>query len=140
MLASRMGRKAINQASLARAETMRASLPLGMYLGLLHTAAVTGEMPVLSPRGQPTDRREQLTPTERLRLLQYLVDKCMGPVNAALPAPPSTDILRTLTPEQLRGLTLDELRTLMTPSEESQVLAVIDINDADTQEHDDAES
>lgn len=122
---SRAVRHARNSA-LSRAEAMRASLPLGMYLNILHEAAVTGEMPVLSMRGERTEQRDPVTPQERLKLLQYLVDKCMGPVNAVSgdPMTSATDALRTLTPEQLRSMTLDELRVLMTPQDEAETIDV----------------
>jgi hypothetical protein len=102
-----------------------------MYLGLLHTAATTGQMPVLSPKGQRTEQSDPLTPQERMKLLQYLVDKCMG---AAAPttteaAPVNTDVLRSLTPDQLRGLTLDELRSLMAPPApaSARAMEIIDV-------------
>lgn len=105
------------EASALRAENLRASLPLAQYLALLNHAAITGELPQLTKDGDPTGLTTPIAPTERMRLLQYLVDKAMPAPSAPTQAP--TDpaaMLRDLTPEQVRNLTLSELQQLLTSS------------------------
>ena len=105
------------EAAALRAENLRASLPLGQYLSLLHEAAVSGELPQLTRDGTPTGQSTPIAPTERMRLLQYLVDKAMpAPAhpNESTPLDP-TAALRDLTPEQVRNLTLSELQQLLVP-------------------------
>ncbi len=90
------------QKRLREIEEMRASLPLGKYLQLIHIGATTGVIPTINPltgepvvaatkihpTGSPDDEREVLmidgSPLEsgqRLSLLQYLVDKQMAAPN-----------------------------------------------------------
>lgn len=64
-------------------EELRANLPVGAYVKILHEAAVTGFMPRFTPAGQPTGQFDSLEPRERLDLTKYLIDKALP--NAAAP-------------------------------------------------------
>ena len=86
-------------------EEMRASMPIGTYIELMHIAAVTGIVPTLDPEtGQIAIARttmldedgneklqvilkqaNQLDGESRIRLMQYLVDKLMPNMKPADP-------------------------------------------------------
>ena len=104
------------EAATLRAESLRASLPLGQYLNLLHEAVTTGEIPVLTKDCKPTGISTPIAATERLRLLQYLIDKAMPAAahpNSVAPEHASQH-LDDLTPDQVRRLTLSELQRVLT--------------------------
>lgn len=100
-----------------RAEEMRSSLPLGMYLGMLHEAAVTGSLPELTKDGERTGNNAPVAPLERIRLLQYLTDKAMpAPAHPNETQNAAPTALDNLTADQIRNLSLGELQRLLAPT------------------------
>lgn len=95
------------QRQMREIEEMRASMPLGTYIEMMHIAAVTGVVPVLDPTtGLPAiavatvvdpetgEDKQQifmrgancLDGDARIKLMQYLVDKIMPDIKQADPA------------------------------------------------------
>lgn len=61
----------------AVAAAIRASLPVGAYVKMLHDGAVRGRLPKLDHRGNPTGQFHDLDTKDRIDLLKYLVNKVM---------------------------------------------------------------
>lgn len=76
-------------------ENLRTSMPLNVYLFLLHQAATTGAIPLLTDQGQPSGEFSELKTSERIDTLKYLINKQMPDLksNDALPAPGDTELL-----------------------------------------------
>ena len=106
---------------MARVEELRARLPLAQYVDMLHQAATTGILPRYTSAGEPepvdpdaeddtSDRR--LDTSERLELIQYLVNKLM-PNIAETAAPEETDHAREKIMEALAHLPVDALKAIV---------------------------
>lgn len=101
-------------------EEMRASLPIPLYLRLLHAAATKGCIPVLSSSGEPTGEEQDLTPAQRLEVLRFLTDKLMPtPKDETTSLPPAVET-EALTTELVQSLSTQELQALLAQTEVSQ--------------------
>lgn len=100
-------------------EHIRSLLPVHIYAWLLHQAATTGYLPKLTPEGKPIARDQDedvevnlLPAKERMHVIEYLMDKGMPDMKAALPAPPALPPaidVRNLTPSDIRSMTSSQL-------------------------------
>jgi len=54
---------------------MQACLSPGVYIKLLHLAATTGQLPILTPDGNPTGTFNALDTQQRIEIAKYLVNK-----------------------------------------------------------------
>lgn len=99
---------------------LKAMLPTHAYLRLLHQGAMTGFLPRFSTDGKPTGQFDNLSPTDRVAIARYLVDKVVpdAPKEVALTTSPADGELSTTAMSRLSS---DELRRLatMAPGEET---------------------
>jgi hypothetical protein len=54
---------------------MQASLSPGVYIALLHQAATTGRIPLLTDDGRPTGDFQDLDAQQRIDTMKYLINK-----------------------------------------------------------------
>lgn len=104
---------------------MRERIPVDQYLHILHTAALTGELPIydlqsgtirLDEHGAPVT--SQIEDKERLNILKYLVDKRMPTVKQVALHETGGDEdnakdERTIDTVTLQNKTSDELREIL---------------------------
>lgn len=96
-------------------EELRASLPVSIYLTMLHEAAVTGRIPKYHPQSHarlPEQQQdsEPLLEQERAKLLQYLIDKAL-PTYSHVTAPEAAGAIDV---SDLSGATDSDFTTLST--------------------------
>lgn len=72
------------QQQMAMIEDMRYAMPVAMYMGLLHSAATTGFLPLYDTNNQPTGQFDDLDTKQRIDVAKYMVDKVMS---SRLPSP-----------------------------------------------------
>jgi hypothetical protein len=97
---------------------LRAALPIGLYLEVIHAAALTGQLPIFSydpatKKSTPTGQFQALTAQQQLDILRYLVDKVVPA------APKEIDVAVTetknVTAETIKSLTTEDLKRLVEP-------------------------
>jgi hypothetical protein len=93
--------------------TLKAMLPAASYLHLIHQGVMTGFLQRYDPDGKPTGQFDNLSPTDRISLARYLLDKVVpdAPKELALvgPAPTAEDLS---SPATVAHLSSDELRRI----------------------------
>lgn len=96
---------------------LKAMLPAASYLHLIHQGVMTGFLQRYDPQGKPTGQFDNLSPTDRINLARYLLDKVVpdAPKELALVGPPPTqDDLSS--PAAVAHLSSDELRRIASQS------------------------
>ncbi len=90
-VATRRAREVSRRSARQDVECLRQNLPVHLYTFLLHQAACTGFLPTLNQHGRPvppdelTEVQRELSflpATDRIKVLQYLIDKRMPSVKA----------------------------------------------------------
>jgi hypothetical protein len=71
----RSGRRIANRRAPNMLREMQASLHPGVYIKLLHLAATTGQLPILTQDGNPTGTFDALDTQQRIEVAKYLVNK-----------------------------------------------------------------
>ena len=89
-------------------ENLRRSLPVAIYLTILHQAAATGKLPILNAYGQATGEVQDVSPKDRLDTARYLIDKVMPTLKAAEPDI-SHDATTLLSRDDTNNMTTSEL-------------------------------
>lgn len=101
-------------------ELIRACLPIGDYIKLLHIAIVTGQMPVFDTDGvQVIDQFTSVSARDRVELTKYMIDKAMpntGPTKLpeeATAIDPNSADLGAMSAKDMTSLSEDELRQIV---------------------------
>lgn len=96
-------------------EQLRRTLPVNVYLSLLHNAACSGFIPILDSQGKPTGEYTELPPKERLNTLTYLVNKAMPDLksNEQFLPPPQDEALEM---RDMAEMTTEELAQVIRSS------------------------
>jgi hypothetical protein len=100
----RTSRRAAKMRAPALLDEMRASLSPGQYIMLLHLAATTGQMPILSPDGRPTGEFSQLDTQQRIETAKYLINKIV-------PDAPRIELSGDLDPQRVEIQDLEAMPT-----------------------------
>lgn len=94
---------------------MQACLTPGTYIKLLHDAALTGQMPILTSEGRPTGEFTPLDSQQRIETAKYLLNKIV-------PDAPRVDMDDPIDPKTVEVTDIKDMT-----SEELARLAALDI-------------
>lgn len=89
-------------------ESLRRSLPINVYLKLMHQGATMGYLPQLDESGNATGNFTELKADQRLASLNFLINKAMPDLKSS-EAPPIVENEDLLDHDALAGMTTSDL-------------------------------
>ena len=111
-----------HDADIAAVEGLRHTMPVNLYLGVLHVAATTGHLQEYDEKGVLTGVR-QVTANQQLDAAKYLVDKIM-PNRAPIRIEAAPELSLEQAVENPQELTYDQLQRLANGTADTDVKIV----------------
>ena len=88
-------------------------LDVSTYVRLLHEAAMTGFLPVYNIHGRPTGTFAPVTPTQRIELMQFFINKIIPDPPREIHTTLNTPETLARSPHNVTEMTTEELLNVM---------------------------